>query len=166
MKTLLLMRHAKSSWGNPTLSDHDRPLNKRGEGACRLMGTFLNEQNLIPDEIISSTAVRARKTVTGLLENLAFENQVAYTRDLYHADVDTMLEQLRPLPDEVEIVMLVGHNPGMDDFLDVICDEPEHMPTAAVAEIEFDISGWDELSLDTPGELRNLWVPKEIQGYS
>jgi phosphohistidine phosphatase len=130
------------------------------------MGAFLNDLNLIPDEIICSTAVRARKTIAGLLENLPFDDQVIYTRDLYHADVDTMLEQLHPLPGGVEIAMLVGHNPGMDDFLEVVCDEPEHMPTAAIAEIEFDISRWDELRGDTPGELKNLWGPKEIGGQS
>ena len=73
MKTLLLMRHAKSSWGNQSLNDHDRPLNKRGESACRLMGSFISQQGLIPDQIISSTAVRAKDTVLGLLENLSIE---------------------------------------------------------------------------------------------
>jgi phosphohistidine phosphatase len=163
MKTLLLMRHAKSSWGNPSLSDHDRSLNKRGEGACRLMGSFLNEQDLIPDKIISSTAVRAKDTVMGLLETLSVEGDVTYTRELYHADVDTLLEQLQTLSDEINIVMLVSHNPGMDVFLDVICDEQEHMPTAAIAEIEFDISRWQELTDQTPAEMKNLWKPKEIQ---
>ena len=163
MKTLLLMRHAKSSWGNPALSDHDRPLNKRGEGACRLIGSFLSEQGIFPDQIISSTATRAKDTVAGLLETLSAEGDVTYTRELYHADVDTLLEQLQTLPDEIEIVMLVGHNPGMDDFLDVICDEQEHMPTAAIAEIEFDISHWQELTDHTPAELKHLWKPKEIR---
>lgn len=163
MKTLLLMRHAKSSWENSALSDHDRPLNKRGESACRLMGTFLGEQDLIPDRIICSTAVRARKTVEGLLETLPFADDIDYTRDLYHADVDTMLEQLQLLPDDIEISMLVGHNPGMDDFLDIICDEQEHMPTAAIAEIKFDISHWHDLTDRTSAELKNLWKPKEIQ---
>jgi phosphohistidine phosphatase len=163
MKKLLLMRHAKSSWGNPSLSDHERPLNKRGERACRLMGSFLNEAGLIPDEVISSTAVRTKETVTGLLETLSIEGEVIYTRDLYHADVDTMLEHLLTLPDEIELVMLVGHNPGMDDFLNLICDEQDHMPTAAIAEIEFDAAHWHELSDQTPAELKNLWKPKEIQ---
>lgn len=163
MKTLLLMRHAKSSWGNPGLSDHERPLNKRGELACRLMGSFLNEQNLIPDKIICSTAVRAKKTVEGLIETLPFANDIDYTRNLYHADVDTMLEQLQALPDNIEIAMLVGHNPGMDEFLDFICDEQDHMPTAAVAKIEFDISNWHKLRANSSANLKNLWKPKEIQ---
>jgi len=163
MKTLLLMRHAKSSWKNSGLSDHDRPLNKRGERACRLMGTLLHEQNLIPDKIICSTAVRAKKTVEGLLETLSFENEIDYTRDLYHADVDSMVEQLQTIPEDIEIVMLVGHNPGMDEFLDVICDEQDHMPTAAIAEIEFDIPSWHKLRTSTSANLKNLWKPKEIQ---
>ena len=162
MKTLLLMRHAKSSWGNPSLSDHDRSLNKRGEGACRLMGSFLVNSSTIPDKIISSTAVRARETVVGLLETISLENEVAYNRDLYHADVATLLEQLQPLPDEIKVAMLVGHNPGMDVFLDVICDVQDHMPTAAIAEIEFKTSRWGELSESTPARLKHLWKPKEI----
>ena len=163
MKTVLLMRHAKSSWGNPSLRDHDRPLNKRGVRACRLMGTFLSEQGLVPDKIISSTATRAKETVTGLLETLSIEGEVFYTCNLYHADVDIMLEQLLPLPDEIEVVMLVGHNPGMDEFLDDICDEQDHMPTAAIAVIEFEIAHWHELTDRTPAELKNLWKPKEIK---
>lgn len=163
MKTLLLMRHAKSSWGNPSLSDHDRPLNKRGERACRLMGSFLFEQGYIPDTIISSTAVRAKDTVTGLLETLSIEGEVTYTRNLYLADVDSLLERLQTLPGEIEVAMLVGHNPGLDDFLDFICDEQEHMPTGAIAEIEFDISNWHDLTDQTSAEMKNLWKPKEIQ---
>jgi phosphohistidine phosphatase len=162
MKTLLLMRHAKSSWGNTGISDHDRPLNKRGERACRLMGSFLHEQNLIPDKIICSTALRAKQTVKGLIETLPFANDVDYTRDLYHADVDIMVEQLQPLSDHIEVAMLVGHNPGMDEFLDFICDEQDHMPTAAVAEIEFDIPNWHKLRANSSAKLKNLWKPKGI----
>jgi phosphohistidine phosphatase len=128
-----------------------------------MMGSFLNEAGLIPDKIISSTAIRAKETVAGLLETLSIEGEIIYTHDLYHADVEFMLEQLLPLPGEIEVVMLVGHNPGMDEFLDMICDEQDHMPTAAIAEIEFDITHWHELSEQTPAELKNLWKPKEIQ---
>lgn len=157
------MRHAKSSWGKPALRDHDRPLNKRGEHACRLMGAFLQDKGIIPERIISSTALRARETVNGLLESLSVEAEVIYTRDLYHANVDSLLTQLQELPTEIELTMLVGHNPGMDDFLDVICDEQDHMPTAAIARIEFDITHWDKLTDTTPGKLINLWKPREIQ---
>ena len=73
-----------------------------------------------------------------------------------------MLKQLQTLSDEIDVVMLVGHNPGMDEFLDLICDEQEHMPTAAIAEIEFDISSWQGLTDQTSGEMKNLWKPKEI----
>ena len=163
MKTLLLMRHAKSSWGNSALSDHERPLNKRGEHACRLMGSFLNEQGLIPGKIICSTAVRARKTVEGLLEKLSVEGDVDFSQELYHADVDILLGHLQVLPNGIEVVMLVGHNPSMDEFLEVMCDEQDHMPTAAIAEIEFDIQNWHDLTDQTAAQLKNLWKPKEIQ---
>ena len=156
------MRHAKSSWKDSTLPDRDRPLNKRGVGACRLMGTLLREKGLIPDKIICSTALRARETVEGLLEVLSIE-EVEYSDALYQAEVEDMIEQLQGLPDEIESVMLVGHNPGMDEFLDVICHEQEHMPTAAVAEIEFNLAHWQQLTEDIPATLKKLWMPKEIQ---
>jgi phosphohistidine phosphatase len=162
MKTLLLMRHAKSSWDNPSLSDHDRPLNKRGKRVAPRMGKLLGEVDLIPDEIISSTAKRAKMTVEGLLEACPFEGDVVYTRNLYHADVEEQIEVLQSLKDEVGIALLVGHNPGMEIFLEIICDESEHMPTAAIAYIQFDVGRWFEITTDTYGTLKHLWRPKEL----
>lgn len=162
MKTVLLMRHAKSSWDNPGLADHERPLNNRGIKSAPRMGELLAEIDLIPDVIVCSTAKRARMTVDGLLEACPFEGEVVYTRDLYHADVETQLEILQNLNDSVGCAMMVGHNPGMEYFLEVVCDENEHMPTAAIAQILFDVEHWSEIDTDTFGIMENLWRPKEL----
>jgi phosphohistidine phosphatase len=162
MKTVLMMRHAKSSWDNPGLSDHDRPLNKRGKIAAPRMGHLLADLDLVPDVIVSSTAKRAKATVKGVLETCPFEGEVVYTRDLYHADVEEFLEALHALDDRVEIAMLVGHNPGMEYFLEIVCDEHERMPTAAIAQVILGVATWKEITPGIAGVMKNLWLPKEL----
>lgn len=162
MKKLLLMRHAKSSWKSGALNDHQRPLNKRGKRDAPRMGDFLRDQSIILDVILCSTAKRARETAKRFLREYAFEGEVFYVDDLYHADYVTYIALLSQLPDTVETAMIVAHNPGMDYFLEMVCDEYEHMPTAAVAYIKLPVEIWAELSEVTPGELLNLWKPKEI----
>jgi len=162
MKTVLLMRHAKSSWDNPGLSDHERPLNKRGKISAPKMGLLLTDLDLVPDVIVCSTAKRARATVEGLLETCPFEGDVLYTRELYHAGVEEHLEALHDLDEKIDIAMLVGHNPGMEYFLEVVCEENEHLPTAAIAQILFDIDRWNEITPEISGVMENLWRPKEL----
>ena len=162
MKNLLLMRHAKSSWKSGALNDHQRPLNPRGKRDAPRMGGHLQEQGIILDAILCSTAKRARETAKRFLSEYAFEGEVFYVDDLYHADYETYIALLSQLPDAVETAMIVAHNPGMDYFLEMVCDEYEHMPTAAVAVVKLPVDGWAELSEVTPGELLNLWKPKEI----
>jgi phosphohistidine phosphatase len=162
MKTLLLMRHAKSSWDEKSLSDHQRPLNSRGKRDAPRMGAYVQSKGIILDAVLSSTAERARATIEGFLEEYDFEGEVSYFDDLYHANHETYASILNQLPDEVETVMLVGHNPEMDYFLEVICDVYEHMTTANVAVINLSVERWAELNEITPGELVSLWRPREI----
>ncbi len=162
MKKLLLMRHAKSSWKDVSLSDHERPLNKRGKRAAPRMGLLLTDKDLIPDTILCSTARRARSTVERLLETCDFTGDVRYLEDLYHADYATYLDFLSDLPDEANLVMIVGHNPEMNQFLHVVCDVYDHMPTAAIALIEFTGDTWSALNDDPTGKLINFWKPREI----
>lgn len=163
MKTLLLMRHAKSSWKDSSLADHQRPLNRRGKQDAPRMGTFLNHQDLIPDVILSSTAQRAQDTAKGLLETLSFEGEVNSHRSLYQSDPSTYLQLLSELPDQINRAMIVGHNPEMDHFLDAICGVFEHMPTASIAVIQFEINSWTGLTDETEGNLVSLWKPREIE---
>ena len=162
MKNLLLMRHAKSSWKDASLPDHQRPLNKRGKRDAPCMGEFLREQGITLDAILCSTAARAKATVEGFLQGYTFDGDLVYINDLYHAGPETILIRLMQLPDNVDSAMVIAHNPGLDDFLDVVCDAPEHMPTASVAYIQFPIERWAELHVVKRGELIHLWKPREI----
>jgi phosphohistidine phosphatase len=144
------------------LNDHQRPLNPRGKQDAPRMGSYLQEQGIILDAILCSTAKRARETAKRFLKEYDFEGEVFYVDDLYHADVETYIALLSQLPETIETVMIIAHNPGMDYFLEMVCDEYEHMPTAAVAVVEFPVDGWAELSEITPGALLHLWKPKEI----
>lgn len=162
MKKLLLMRHAKSSWKDPSLADFDRPLNKRGKGDAPRMGYFLMETGMNIDVILCSPAKRAKETVKSFLQEYPFEGELIYVGDLYHADHDIYLSLLNDLPLNIDTAMIVGHNPEMDYFLDMVCDVYEHMVTASIAEIDLPIEKWDEFDSETLGELVNFWKPREI----
>lgn len=162
MKTVLLMRHAKSSWKDTSLSDHDRPLKQRGRDAAPMMGALLTELDLVPDVILCSTANRARQTVEYLLNGLPFEGEVIYTRYLYHSGPRAYLEEIHKLDDQYTRVMIVGHNPGMEMALEDFSGEWERMPTAAVARIDFEAGQWADISDDESGILKNVWRPRDI----
>ena len=162
MKNVLLMRHAKSSWKDSSLPDHQRPLNKRGTRDAPRMGKFLQGQGISLDAILCSTAVRARETAVGLLKKYTFEGEVQYFDDLYQAGPEMIISILNKLPESIDTAMVIGHNPGMDDFLEMVCDECGHMPTASVAYIKYPIERWLDLRTETMGELVYLWEPREI----
>ncbi len=162
MKSLLLMRHAKSSWKDTSLYDHERPLNKRGKRDAPRMGLLVNDKAIVPDVILCSTASRARQTIDRFLETCDFSGDIKYSDSLYHADYATYLELLSNLDDDFHRAMIVGHNPEMSYFLQVICDAYEHMPTAALAEISFQIDDWISLKTNWDGTLDNIWKPREI----
>jgi phosphohistidine phosphatase len=162
MKNLLLMRHAKSSWKNVSVPDHQRPLNKRGKHDAPRMGKYLREQGITLDAIVCSTAVRARETAKGFLQEYTFEGEVQYFDDLYQADPETIIAILKQLPDTVDVVMVIGHNPGLDDFLEIVCDECGHMPTACIADIKYPIERWFDLHVATRGEVIHFWTPREV----
>ncbi len=162
MKTLLILRHAKSSWSDASLSDHDRPLNKRGKGDAPKMGSLLRAEELTPDLIISSSAKRAIRTAEGVAETCGFDGQIIATRDLYHADPESYFEVLRLLGERNAVVMVVGHNPGMEELLESLTGEWVRMPTAALAEVRMNTDDWSSVSDGTSGELANLWLPREL----
>jgi phosphohistidine phosphatase len=126
------------------------------------MGKFLSKQGVELDAILCSTAERATSTLKCFLEEFTFEGEVFYIDDLYGADVEAYIATLNWLSNDVDTAMIVGHNPTMDHFLEMICDEYEHMSTASIALIRFPIKNWTELNTITSGELLNLWKPREI----
>ncbi len=159
MKKLLLLRHAKSSWKQPELHDHDRPLNKRGKHEAPLVGRYLKENDLLPDLILSSTARRARDTAQAVADESGFSGEVELYQDLYMSDAACYLDILRCLPEQPNRVLVVGHNPDLEELLTLLTDSAEHMTTAALAQVDLPISSWQELSEATDGRLLNIWAP-------
>jgi phosphohistidine phosphatase len=161
MKTLLLLRHAKSSWDHPELHDHDRPLNKRGNKEAPIVGKYLKENDLVPDLILSSTARRARDTARAVLEESGFSGEIDLRQDLYLSDAACYIDILRSLPDDASRVLVVGHNPDLEELLTLLTDATQHITTATLAHIDLPISSWQELNEATDGRLQNIWSPRE-----
>jgi len=162
MKTLLILRHAKSSWKDLDLADHDRPLSTRGKRDAPRMGHLLLEKELLPQLIISSTAKRARKTVKLVSEACGYKGDRLFIEALYAAGPEAYIGALRELGGGYERVMVVGHNPGLEELLDRLTGAGHTLPTAALAEVSLPIGSWDELGVSTEGELIGLWAPREL----
>lgn len=146
MKTLLLVRHAKSSWGEPGLPDHERPLNDRGRHDAPIMGKRLAKRGVEPDVILTSTAVRARTTAGIIAGALDVEPRRIVTDDrLYAASREELLEVIFTLDDALACVMMIGHNPGLAELAHRFSEEIDDMPTCAVAEFGFDVTAWSQL---------------------
>ena len=164
MKTLLLMRHAKSSWENPKLADHERPLSKRGQKDAPFMGEVLLEKELLPQKILASSAVRARETVEGLVKASQYSGEIEYSDTLYLAEPDTYLAALHALPDSIERVLVVGHNPGLVQLLQKLSRQIESVGAGSIAYLILPIQSWGELTNASKGELVELLRPNENQG--
>lgn len=162
MKTLLLMRHAKSSWKDSELADHDRPLNKRGKKDAPRMGVLLQEKELVPQRILCSSALRSRETAQAVTENSDFSGEIVYLDRLYMAETDEFLAVLRELPDSLERVMIIGHNPGLETLLQTLSGRIESLPTAVLAHLTLQSSSWAELNGEVTGEVLEIWRPKEL----
>jgi phosphohistidine phosphatase len=163
MKTLLLMRHAKSSWADPARPDLERPLNERGRKAAPLMGRFLRRQSLRPDAVVCSPAARARETAELALAAAQFACEVRYDARIYEASAARLLEVAREIAEPATTALLVGHNPGMEDFVRLLTGAQERMPTAALACVAFDAAAWREINAQA-GRLAWLVRPKELAG--
>lgn len=162
MKTLLILRHAKSSWKNTNLSDYERPLNKRGKRDTPRMGALLAAENLTPDLIITSSAERALTTAELVALSSGYEEKITVTRQLYHGDPEDYFEQLREKGGSHERVMVVGHNPGIEALVEDLTGSYELMPTAALAQVELPIESWADCTDTVVGKLIKVWRPKEL----
>lgn len=164
MKTLLILRHAKSSWDNPELSDFDRPLNSRGLEAAPVMGGVIYKKNLQPDLIISSPAKRAKQTAILIKETAQIDVSINYEERIYEASPISLLHVIGDAEDRYERILLVGHNPGLEGFIKILTGEIQSMPTAALAKIDLNIDSWDEITANC-GKLDFLLRPRdEIKG--
>ena len=163
MKTLLVLRHAKSSWDEAGLDDHARPLNARGERDAPRMGRVLRDEGLGPDVIVSSDAARARGTAEAVAEAAEFPGTILLEPRLYHASAAEIVNVLRTVVDaDADTVMVVGHNPGLEELVGRLTDTRESLPTAALVQIALPIDRWSELTSGTPGVIEGLWRPREL----
>jgi phosphohistidine phosphatase len=159
---LLILRHAKSSWSHPELEDHDRPLNKRGLRDAPRMGRWIREQKLEPDLVLSSSAVRAYSTARLALEAARCKAEVRLEPELYLAAPATYLEHLSRLSDAHRRVMVVGHNPGLEELLHLLTGAEDAMPTAALADVRLSAASWSVVDGRTRGTLAGYWRPKTL----
>ncbi len=160
MKTLYLVRHAKSSWNNASLSDFERPLNDRGNADKKVMAKRLKEKETELDFILSSSAKRTSQTTYAIKEELSISSEnIKFSDNLYHASLVNMLSETNSVSDDNDIIMLVGHNPGMSNLCDYLCDYFVDFPTLGIAKITFELDSWQEISRGT-GTLEWFDFPK------
>jgi phosphohistidine phosphatase len=164
MKTLLLLRHAKSSWKQPSAGDHERKLKKRGQKDAGKAGELLAADGLLPDLILSSTARRCRQTVEQIIHHSDYRGEARLTGELYEADGAKLREIVSKMPDNVSRVALIAHNPGMEEFLESVLGEHTPLATSALAVVELPINAWSDLSTETRGNLTRAWQPHADKG--
>ena len=150
MKTLLITRHAKSSWNNDTLSDFQRPLNKRGIKDAPIMADRLQARGPIPEVVLSSTAVRAMETAELLMSSLYLSESTLLTTDaIYEAPLSALEQALTTLPQHISVAMMIGHNPGVSALGNYLCSQSNlQMPTCAMACFDLDIDRWENVYRD------------------
>lgn len=161
MKTLYILRHAKSDWSNGALPDFERPLNERGRNAAPLMGNLMKERTFNPQTIISSPAVRAVQTAELVKSAAQFAAEINFDSRIYEADLPTLLEIVSKIDDANESALIVGHNPGFENLVRILTNEIQTMPTAALAVVDLNIENWNQIFSAT-GTLREIIRPKEI----
>jgi phosphohistidine phosphatase len=148
MKTLYILRHAKSSWKEINLADYDRPLNKRGKNDAPLMGKILAKKNIKPQLIISSPAVRALATAELVAKELHYDKKKIFLeKKAYLASPHELLEIIKKVPQEVDHLILVSHNDGLTELANLLSPQQVvNIPTAGIVSLSFDSSSWQEIS--------------------
>jgi phosphohistidine phosphatase len=161
VKKLVLIRHAKSDW-NVGVDDYNRPLNERGRKDAPNIGKHLKAINLLPDKIVSSSAERAINTARLIANGVGFPlSEIIETRELYHASHLSILKQVNHTKNDVNTLFIVGHNPGISDFLSYLVDEDYELKTCCVAEISLLVPDWSSLFKGTC-VLKQYISPREI----
>jgi phosphohistidine phosphatase len=161
MKRLYVLRHAKSSWDDASLSDFDRPLNERGLDAAPLMGKVMRKRGYIPDAVFSSPAKRAKKTAKLATDAAGIESSIIFDERIYEASPQKLVEVLSTVDGAAASAMIVGHNPGMEGLIRLLTGETVSMPTAALAIIDLEVEQWNDLDHQT-GKLVAMLRPKEL----
>ncbi len=170
MKTLTLLRHAKSGWDDPVERDFDRPLNGRGRRAANRMGRYLRDEGLAYDQVVASPAMRVQQTIAGVEDGLGRALAPAYDKRIYMASASTLLDVVHALDDAHGNILLIGHNPGLEDLVLMLVpdgsgalrDEVEiKYPTATLAEMRFEVARWADVD-ERKGQLVRFMRPREL----
>jgi phosphohistidine phosphatase len=160
MKVLMILRHAKSSWDDPDLSDFERPLNKRGIAVAPSPGEEMKKLGIMPNIILSSPAKRAKQTADIVKEACGFSGNITYIDQIYEASAITLMRVLAETTDTADIALIIGHNPGLENLIRVLTGQLQAMPTAALAKINLDIENWKGLAPNS-GKLDFLLRPNK-----
>jgi len=160
VKILLLLRHAKSSWDDASLSDFERPLNPRGKETAPFIGELIAEKGWQPDAILSSPAERAKQTASLAKEAGHLSAALSFDDKIYEASPSTLQEVLKGVPEKVDTLLFVGHNPGMEGLLRILTNETHSIPTAGLVKITLTIDSWNEI-VEGSGKVDEFIRPKE-----
>lgn len=160
-KTLLLLRHAKSSWDNPSLDDFDRPLNDRGRKSAKRVGRHIRKQGLTFDIVLCSKSVRTKQTAELAFSEWQPPPEICERDDLYHATPDEIRRIVGQVSEPATSVLVIGHNPGFEELLSQLTGAFEPFPTAALARVELDLDDWSQLRASTQGRLIEMWRPRD-----
>ncbi len=161
MRTLWLLRHAKSAWDDPTLTDHERPLNHRGRLAAPRIAQVLTAQTSLPQLVLCSSSVRTRAT-WDLIAPAVPAIPVEYHADLYHAETSTLRRHFHRVPESITSVLLIGHNPGLEEWFTELTGAREPLPTAALVQLTVPLRCWSELTTTTGCQLERIWRPRDL----
>ncbi len=162
MKKVFLMRHAKSSWKDANVPDHDRPVKKKGEKDVKAMAKMLKHKKHLPDLILCSSAERAKQTAVLFKKASSYEGKIEYNDKLYMAEVPDLIAAIKESPKKAKSVMVIGHNPGLEALLQTLTGKVETLPTSSIAYISLPIEEWSEINSEVEGKLKKLWRPKDL----
>ncbi len=164
MKYLFLIRHAKSSWSSPELSDIKRPLNERGKNDAPLIGNILKKDSVSPDIIYSSPAARALTTAKIIAKSVGYPaKKIVIKPDIYEASVPDLLRLINSIEEKYNKVMIFGHNPGLSNLSNYLCNSfRNNMPTCGVVQLEFETNNWLEVT-ENSGSLIKFEYPKKYK---
>lgn len=167
MKTLIFIRHAKSDWSNFFVSDFDRELNERGMRDAPMMGKVLAKKNLRPDRIISSPALRAKRTITILAPYIPYpEDQILYDPILYGGEIEAIAELISSTPPNIHTLILVGHNPELTEHVNYFSgSDIENVPTCGVVAMQLKHDDWKSIG-ESSAELLYFIKPKDYHKNS
>jgi phosphohistidine phosphatase len=162
MRTLYLLRHAKSSWKDPTQSDFERPLANRGRKACEIVARLIQDRGLEFDLVLCSTAIRARETIDLVSKYAKLRSELRFDDRIYEATVSELLEIISQLENDRKEVLLVGHNPGFEELLYFFSGVDQGFPTASLAKIKLKVSKWSD-SFDKKTTVEWVARPKDFE---